>query len=63
MLSEVRLTQTLYAEHPDLRGPIEALRRERISQRPDTLASIWGVNEEAAKERAATLVEIGLFEP
>jgi len=62
-VSEVRLTQTLYAEHPELRERIEALRGERTSQRPDTLASIWDVNEEAAKEQAALLVDVGLFEP
>lgn len=62
-VSEVRLTQTLYAEHPNLRKPIEALKGERTSQRPDTLASIWDVDEETAKEQAATLVGVGLFEP
>lgn len=61
-VSEVRLTQTLLAEHPDLRESIEALKGERTSQRPETLASIWSVDEEVAREKARTLVEVGLFE-
>jgi hypothetical protein len=61
-VSEVRLTQTLYAEHPDLRDSIEALREQRTSQRPDTLAALWKVDEESARHIAARLVEVGFFE-
>jgi hypothetical protein len=62
-VSEVRLTQTLFAEHPDLREPIDALKGERTLQRLDTLALIWDIDEEAANERASTLVGVGFFEP
>ncbi|MDX1813884.1 MAG: hypothetical protein R3319_03750 [Candidatus Bathyarchaeia archaeon] len=61
-VSEVRLTQTVFAEHPDLREAIEALKGERTSQRPDTLASIWEVDKEVAKEQATALVSVGFFE-
>lgn len=61
-VSEVRLTQTLYAEHPDLRVPIEALREQRTSQRLDTLAALWKIDEASARQLAARLVEVGFFE-
>ncbi len=61
-VSEVRLTQTLYAEHPDLRDPIEALREQRTSQRLNTLAAIWKIDEESARDLASRLVEVGFFE-
>lgn len=61
-VSEVRLTQTLYAEHPDLRDPIEALREQRTSQRLDTLAAIWTSDEVSARQLASRLVEVGFFE-
>ena len=61
-VSEVRLTQTLYAEHPDLRAPIEALREQRTSQRLDTLAAIWKTDDASARGLASRLVEVGFFE-
>lgn len=61
-VSEVRLTQTLYAEHADLRAAIEALRGRHTSQRPYTLAAIWGVDAGTATDQAERLVEVGLFE-
>jgi len=61
-VSEVRLTQTLYAEHPDLRDSIEALRGQRTSQRPATLSALWRIDEEKARHLAEQLVEVGFFE-
>lgn len=61
-VSEVRLTQTLYAENPELRSSIEEIRGQRTSQRTDTLAAIWNIDEAGARERANLLVEVGLFE-
>lgn len=61
-VSETRLTQTLYAEHPELRDAIEKLRGERTSQRCETLAIIWNQDIEKAREQANTLVEVGFFE-
>lgn len=61
-VSEVRLTQTLYAENPQLRQYIAPLRRQRTSQRPDTLALIWDVSEQQARSIASKLVTSGFFE-
>ena len=61
-VSEVRLTQTLYAEHPDLRDSIEALRGQRTSQRPATLSGLWRIDEEEARHLAEQLVDVGFFE-
>lgn len=61
-VSEVRLTQTLYAEYPDLRVWIERLRGEKTSQRPETLARIWGNEVGDAVSLADTLVNVGFFE-
>ncbi|MGN8159133.1 P-loop ATPase, Sll1717 family [Salinisphaera sp. SWV1] len=62
-VSEVRLTQTLYAEHPELRDYIEALRGQKTSQRLATLLPIWNLQEEATRHVAEQLAEVGLFEP
>lgn len=61
-VSEVRLTQTLYAEHPDLRESIEALRGQRTLQRPSTLSALWKVDDGEARHIAERLVEVGFFE-
>ena len=61
-VSEVRLIQTLYAEYPEMREHVEALRGERTLQRVDSLAEIWGVNNGEARLRADLLVDIGFFE-
>ncbi len=61
-VSDVRLRQTIYAEHPDLRDTIEDLRGERTSQRPETLAGLWETNADEAQRLAESLVEIGFFE-
>jgi len=61
-VSAVRLTQTLFAEHADLRDNINALKGQRTSQRIETLAAIWGVEEACAQEIADALVEVGFFE-
>ena len=60
-VSKARLTQTLYAEYPELRDAIEKLRGGKTSQRVETLASIWG-NDEATRMIADSLVDVGLFE-
>ena len=61
-VSKVRLEQTIYAEHPSLREPLEGLEREKTQQYPSTLAKIWGVDDSTALERANQLVDIGFFE-
>lgn len=61
-VSRVRLVNTLYAEYPDVKPWLEALEREKTEQFPDTLATIWGVSEEEASQRADRLVQVGFFE-
>lgn len=61
-VSEVRLTQTLYAEYPELRSDVEKLRGERTSQRIETLAEIWNKSLEDTRELANDLVDVGFFE-
>lgn len=62
VVSEIRLQQTLYAEYPELRSVIEALRSQRTLQSVDSLANIWEVDSEKARSTADSLVEVGFFE-
>jgi hypothetical protein len=61
-VSEVRLTQTLYAEYADLKPYIEQLRGEKAQQKVATLARIWAVDPEEARRIADRLVSVGFFE-
>jgi hypothetical protein len=61
-VSQVRLTQTLYAEYPDLKPLVERLDREKTQQTPQTLAGLWGVGQDQARKKASLLVDIGFFE-
>lgn len=61
-VSEVRLTQTLYAEHPDLRAYVEALQGQKTLQRIETLQLIWNLDESATRQIADQLAEVGFFE-
>ncbi|MFI5527077.1 P-loop ATPase, Sll1717 family [Kitasatospora sp. NPDC051853] len=61
-VSEVRLTKTIYAEHPDLREYIKALEGHKTHHNAQSLASIWEIPEEQAKTIATQLIEIGFFE-
>lgn len=61
-VSKVRLSQTLYAEYPHMKGKIEALKGEKTSQRPDTLAAIWKSSVGDAVNYAEELVSVGFFE-
>ena len=61
-VSKVRLTQTLYAEYPEFREPVEMLREQRTLQRVETLAAVWGKDVEATRRLADELVEVGFFE-
>jgi hypothetical protein len=62
-VSEARLVQNLYAEYPDQRKYISLLGSQKTEQSVDSLASIWGVSGDEAKDRAEQLVEIGFFQP
>lgn len=61
-VSNVRLTQTLYAEYPEVIKNIEKLKGEHTLQHADSLAKLWNVDEDAAHRLANRLVEIGFFE-
>lgn len=61
-VSRVRLEQTLYAEHPDRKPWMAALRGEKTSHTPITLASIWGLDANTSMHTAGTLATIGFFE-
>jgi hypothetical protein len=61
-VSKVRLEQTLYSEHPEIKQWIEKLRGEKTLQTPETLAAIWAIPPEEAFTRAAKLKSVGFFE-
>lgn len=61
-VSRVRLTQTLYAEYPAFRAPLEELRGKKTSQSSQTLATVWKMSPAEAQTRAEELVQIGFFE-
>lgn len=62
-VSQVRLEQTLFAEHPDLKAYLEKLRGEKTLHTLDTLAVVWNTSPGDTAQLAAKLVEIGFFEP
>lgn len=61
-VSRVRLEQTLYAEHPDLRQWLQKLEGQKTQQSLDTLTNLWRVERETASNIANQLVEVGFFE-
>jgi len=61
-VSQVRLEQTLYAEHPSLREPLEKLRGDKTQQSMSTLSSIWNLSHSETEKLAQELVEVGFFE-
>ena len=61
-VSKTRFEQTLLAEYPGLREPLEQLRRQKTAQTIQTLSEIWRLNESEANSIAKKLVEIGFFE-
>ncbi|MGW6360532.1 P-loop ATPase, Sll1717 family [Streptomyces sp. NPDC055092] len=61
-VSDVRLTKTLYAEYPDLRGYLEMLEGQKTNHSVESLVLIWGEGHDKAKEVALRLVDIGFFE-
>lgn len=58
----MRFEQTLCAEYPTLQAWLKKLEGEKTQQRPQTLARIWGIEEEQALSTADSLVEVGFFE-
>lgn len=63
VVSEARLVQTIYAEHPDLKAALSELEGEKTEQTIQSLAAIWKVTDEEASRRIQSLVGIGFFQP
>ncbi len=61
-VSRARLEQTLFAEYPDLMPYVQALEGEKTNHSVDSLATIWKVASEHARQIATSLVEVGFFE-
>jgi hypothetical protein len=61
-VSQTRLQQTLYAEYPEVRPWLEAMRRQHTHQTLDSLMSLWKTGAEDTEVRADKLIEIGFFE-
>lgn len=62
LLSEHKVTKVIFAEYPDLRPKVEALREAKTEHNIVSLARIWGLSENEAKETAKRLRDIGFFE-
>jgi len=60
-VSEVRLTQTIYAEYPSLKPFISKLNGQRTEQSFENLCSIWRVEEEEGNKILDEFIEIGLI--
>jgi hypothetical protein len=60
-VSEARLKKTLFSEFPDVKPYVEKLRDQKAEQRVATLAPIWGISVEAAREVADRLAALGFF--
>ncbi len=61
-VSKTRLEQTLFAEYPDLKAPIQALEGQKTNHSVQSLSVIWHVEPDEARERATQLVDVGFFE-
>lgn len=61
-VSNIRLTQTLYAEHPELRDAVEKLRGEKTLQKIGTLSKLWNKDVNETRSLADSLVDVGFFE-
>ena len=61
-VSRVRLEQTLYAEYPKLRDPLEKLRGAKTKHTLDSLSAIWDSEASETLQTAQQLVDVGFFE-
>jgi hypothetical protein len=60
-VSKVRLEQTLFAEYPELRKWLLALRNKKTEQDVASLSVIWSVAEDETLVWASKLVDVGFF--
>jgi hypothetical protein len=61
-VSEYRTTKVLYAEYPELKTAIEALRSKKSEHDIRSLAQLWSQSETDAAATATRLVDVGFFE-
>jgi len=61
-VARVRFERTLCAEYPHLRDRMRQLENEKNQHTPDSLATIWRINMQAATEVAYQLVDVGFFQ-
>lgn len=61
-VSRIRLEQTIYAEHAELKQRIVQLTGEKATQSLESLAAIWKMDLNDAQLQAQQLMDIGLFE-
>lgn len=61
-VSKVRLEQTLFAENPDLKPFAELLEEQKTQHTPGTLARVWNMGDDEARQTAEALHEAGFFE-
>ncbi len=61
-LSEYKVTRQLFAEYPNVRKYIDALREQKTEHNIDSLSRLWGISEEEATKVAKILRDIGFFE-
>jgi hypothetical protein len=61
-VSKVRLEQTLYAEHPDLKIYLQKLEGGKTQQTSETLAAVWEVNLNDVLSIVKKLRDVGFFE-
>lgn len=61
-LSEYRTTKMLFAEYPEQKSRIEALRGEKTEQTVESLSGIWKTSDDETKQIAQRLVDVGFFE-
>jgi len=54
--------QNLYAEHPELKNEVAALKGEKTEQTLETLATLWNLPKSVANIKADELVAIGFFQ-
>lgn len=52
----------MYAEYPNLQKYVEAIRREKTEQNPESLSRIWNLDKANTIEIADQLEEVGFFE-
>jgi len=61
-LSEYRVTKVLFAEYPNLRQYIDAMREQKTEHNLSSLCRLWNVKPDEAAAVARELRDIGFFE-